>query len=138
MRILYSGEKIVIPSSMITTILNAIHSGHRGAEACTRRAREAFYWPTITKDIQDHVEKCQSCNEAKAQQQKEQLMSHSVPTRPWQYIATDIFELDGQTYLLTSDAYSGWFEIDNLQNSKATTLIKKMKMHISRYGSLTS
>ena len=88
----------------------------------------------MTKDIQDHVEKCQSCNEAKPQQQKEPLISHSVPTRPWQYIATDIFELDGQTYLLTSDAYSGWFEIDNLQNSKATTVIKKMKMHISRYG----
>ena len=119
---------------MITTILNAVHLGHHGAEACKRRAREAVYWPTMTKDIQDHVEKCQSCNEAKPQQQKEPLISHSVPTRPWQYIATDIFELDGQTYLLTSYAYSGWFEIDNLPNSKATTVIKKMKMHISRYG----
>ena len=37
-------------------------------------------------------------------------------------------------YLITADAYSGWFEIDHLRDSKATTIIKKIKMHLSRYG----
>ncbi|CAB4002906.1 Transposon Ty3-G Gag-Pol poly [Paramuricea clavata] len=132
--IIFKGEKVVIPASMINTILNSVHSGHRGAEACKRRAREAVYWPTMTKDIQDHVEKCKPCNEAKPQHQKEPLLVQSPPTRPWQHIATDLFELDKQIYLLTADAYSGWFEIDHLQDIKATTIIKKIKMHISRYG----
>jgi hypothetical protein len=125
--IIFKGEKVVIPASMINTILNSVHSGHRGAEACKRRAREAVYWPTMTKDIQDHVEKCKPCNEAKPQHQKEPLLLQSPPTRPWQHIATDLFELDKQIYLLTADAYSGWFEIDHLQDIKATTIIKKIK-----------
>ena len=65
---------------------------------------------------------------------KEPLLLQRPPTRPWQHIATDLFELDKQIYLLTADAYSGWFKIDHLQDIKATTIIKKIKMHISRYG----
>ena len=49
--IIFKGEKVVIPFSMVTTILNSVHLGHRGAEACKRRAREVVYWPTMTKDI---------------------------------------------------------------------------------------
>ena len=74
--IIFKGEKIIIPASMTTTVLNAIHSGHRGAEACKRRAREAVYWPSMNKDIQDYVDKCKQCNKTKAQQQKEPLHSH--------------------------------------------------------------
>ena len=79
--IIFKGEKVVIPSSMVTTILNSVHSGHRGAEACKRRAREAVYWPTMTKDIQDHVDKCQQCNETRPQHQKEPLLSQNVHDR---------------------------------------------------------
>ena len=73
-------------------------------------------------------------NKTTRRQQKEPLLANSLPTRPWQYIAVDMFEFDRQMHLITADSYSGWFEIDHLPNTKATTVIKKFKMHISRYG----
>ena len=48
--------------------------------------------------------------------------------------AVDMFEFDRQMHLITADSYSGWSEIDHLPNTKATTDIKKLKMHINRYG----
>ena len=37
-------------------------------------------------------------------------------------------------YLVLADTYSGWFEIDHLPDTKAVTIIRKIKMQISRYG----
>ena len=61
-------------------------------------------------------------------------MSHEVPSRPWEKIATDIFTLDGKDYLVTIDCYSNFWEVDRLPNTKASTTILKLKSHFARYG----
>ena len=61
-------------------------------------------------------------------------MSHEVPSRPWEKIATDIFTLDGKDYLVTIDYYSNFWEVDRLPNTKASTTILKLKSHFARYG----
>ena len=33
------------------------------------------------------------------------MISHLVPSRPWQVLAVDLFELQGQDYLVTTDYY---------------------------------
>lgn len=47
----------------------------------------------------------------------EPLMPHKFPKRPWQKVATDLFELKDQTYLLVTDNFSGYIEIAKLTNS---------------------
>ena len=61
-------------------------------------------------------------------------MSHEVPPRPWEKIATDIFTLDGKDYLVTIDYYSNFWEVDRLPNTKTSTTILKLKSHFARYG----
>ena len=61
-------------------------------------------------------------------------MSHEVPSRPWEKIATDIFTLDGKDYLITIDYCSNFWEVDRLPNTKASTTILKLKSHFARYG----
>ena len=46
--IIFKGEKIHIPEVMIPTVLDAIHAGHRGADASKRGAREVVYWPSMS------------------------------------------------------------------------------------------
>ena len=99
--IIFKGEKIVIPDSMINTILEAVHAGHRGVEACKRRAREVVYWPTMNGDIETCVQKCKQCNEVKLRHQKEPIISQRVPSRPWQHIVTDLFEVDKHADVLS-------------------------------------
>ncbi|CAB4037995.1 Retrovirus-related Pol poly from transposon, partial [Paramuricea clavata] len=67
-------------------------------------------------------------------QSKETLISHEVPDRPWGKIATDLFEFDGKEYLVTVDYFSIFFEIDRFYSTKAVSVIRKLMVHLARYG----
>ena len=40
---------------MRAEIKRKLHSSHLGVQACRRRAREAFYWPGMYKEIEEYV-----------------------------------------------------------------------------------
>ena len=44
------------------------------------------------------------------------MISHELPTRPWEKVGTDIFEMEHASYLMTVDYYTDYFEIDRLHN----------------------
>ena len=81
------------------------------------------------------VETCETCRKFETSPQKEPLVSHDVPLRPWEKIGVDIFELNGKEYLTTVDYCSNFWEIDKLPtDAKATTVIAKLKDHFARYS----
>jgi hypothetical protein len=61
-------------------------------------------------------------------------MAHDIPDRPWGKVGTDMFSFNGLDYLITVDYYSGFWEIDFLENTTAQTVVRKMKSQFSRYG----
>ena len=61
----------------------------------------------MTEDVTDRVKTCSICEKYnKKSQQKEPLLQHEMPSRPFEKIAADIFFLDGQNFLLVADYYS--------------------------------
>ena len=66
--------------------------------------------------------------------QREPLIVHDVPERPWQKVGCDIFTLDHKDYLYTVDYYSGYFEIDHLERKTARSIITRLKRHFSNHG----
>ena len=62
------------------------------------------------------------------------MKSHTAPELPWTRVSADIFEWNNMKYLVTVDAYSGWFEIDTLHDLTSKTVIKKMKRHFAAHG----
>ena len=67
-------------------------------------------------------------------QQKEPLQPHEVPSPLWAKLAVDLFHLNGQQYLLIVEYFSGFWEVQPLQSTLSSDVIKKMKMHFARYG----
>lgn len=133
--LIFKGNSVVIPKSLRADMKLKIHSSHLGIEACLRRARECIYWPGMSAEMKHHISACEICRELDSTTHpKETLMSHEVPSRPWEKIATDIFTLDGKDYLVTIDYYSNFWEVDRLPNTKASTTILKLKSHFARYG----
>ena len=125
---------MIVPQSMKSEMLAAIHQSHLSAEACKKRAREVLFWPGLCQDIQDIVEKCGVCNSMKRHQPKEPLMPQKVPNRPWEMVGTDILELESQNYLVIVDYYSGFFELDYLTSTKSTSVITRLKSQFARHG----
>ena len=103
------GERIVIPPSVQDYILGKLHEGHQGAEKTKLRARDCVFWLDINKDIEERTRTCATCQEHRRSQQKEPLIQHEVPTRPWQVLGTDLFFFDGDTYLIIADYYLKFF-----------------------------
>ena len=128
------GNTLVVPQAARKFALERIHSSHMGANACIRRAREALYWPGMTSHIRNHVQKCSICRDYDNKQQKEPLLAHEVPPRPWAKVGADLFKFKGRDYLIVTDYYSNFWEIDRLQATTSDDVIRKMKQHFSRYG----
>ena len=69
-----------------------------------------------------------------AEQQREPLITHEIPTRPWTKVGCDLFGLNGRDYLLTVDYYSNYFEVDRVSTKQGPEVMHKMKGHFARLG----
>ena len=87
--LIFTGQRIIIPRSVRNEIIEKLHESHIGIQGCTRRARECVYWPGMTKDIENSISQCKTCESFGNKQQKEPLMSHEIPTRPWEKVCCD-------------------------------------------------
>lgn len=115
-------------------ILKKIHTGHMGVQKSKERARDIVYWPCMSQEIESFVGKCSTCQEYQNLRQKEPLIPHSIPSRPWQMAATDLFWWNNANYLLIVDYYSNYFEICLLSNTRSTTVIQHTKSIFARHG----
>ena len=62
------------------------------------------------------------------------MLPHSVPDRPWSKVAVDLLQLQNQVYLLTVDYYSGFFEVNRMQSTRASTVIQALKSQFACHG----
>ena len=61
--LLTCGSRIIVPHEMRAEMLQYIQEGHQGKERCLLRARNTVFWPKITCDIQELIERCIICQE---------------------------------------------------------------------------
>ena len=124
----------MIPKELKPLMREEVHSSHIGINGCLRRARESMFWPSMSSDIRSHIAQCETCRLYESRQPKETLRSHPATDRPWEKVSVDLFDLNGKEYLVVSDYFSNFFEINYLEDEKALTVIRKLKGHFARYG----
>ena len=61
-------------------------------------------------------------------------MGHDVLKQAWEKIGCDPLSCHGQDYLITVCYKSNFWELDRLTDTKSTTVIKKLKVHLARHG----
>ena len=132
--VIFKGERAVIPKELRRDMMKRIHSSHIGVEGCLRRACESIYWPGMNAEVKDFIEQCEVCRSCDDRQQKETLLSHDVPDRPWTKVGIDMFLFHDKNYLITVDYYSNYWEVDYLIDTKTRTIIQKLKSQFARFG----
>ena len=88
----------------------------------------------MTADIKNYVTTCEACQEYERGQVKETMMFPETTNRPWQRVAADLFEFEEKTYLVTSDYYNDFLELDHLRSPSSVYVIRKLKAHFARHG----
>ena len=82
--VIFKGERVVIPCSMRGEMKRSIHESHLGVTGCARRARESIFWPGMTSEIKQFIQTCETCRRYEILNQKETMMPHQIPERPWE------------------------------------------------------
>ena len=131
--VIFHGKRAVVLKSLIKEMLKRIHSSYIGVEGCLRRARDCLYWPGISSDVKHYVQKCEVCWSTDVKQQKEHLQAHEAPTPPWTKVAIDLFHCNGNNYLVMVDYNSGFWEVDLLDSTVTSQVIREMKMQLTSY-----
>ena len=129
--VIFRGQRMVIPSSLRPDMKQKLHASHLGVESCLRRARETIFWPGMSNEIKEMVATRKTCRKYERSDQKEPLMPHEIPSRPWEQVGVDLFELDQKQYMITVDYYSNFWEIDHLKSTTSTSIFLKLKNHFA-------
>ena len=88
----------------------------------------------MSKDIEEFCHSCSTCAQYRKQAAAKPMLSHPIPTLPWQFVSQDTFAFGHKQYLITVDHYSDFYELDELVNTLSTTIINLTKAHFAHHG----
>lgn len=131
--LLLKGERILIPGCIQGEMLERLYEGHQGVTKCVARAKESLWWPGITRQIKELVERCEICCQY-AQTKTEPLITTPLPARPWQKVTADIFQWRNGHYVVVVDFYSRYIEMANLPTLSTSTTVECLKVIFARFG----
>ena len=132
--VLYKGDRVIIPNALRKEMLKHIHASHQGQQACLRRAKDALFWPGMSHQIVEMVSNCSLCTECQPAQLKEPLITPELPTQLWSTVAQGLYSHGGNNYLITLDAFSGYWEVDEMPQTTSLAVIYKTKQHFAHFG----
>ncbi|KAL0175063.1 hypothetical protein M9458_031031, partial [Cirrhinus mrigala] len=119
---------------MRPVILERLHAAHQGIQRTKELARRYLYWPGMSTEIQNMDKRSTVCQQLMPKNQKEPLKPHKLPELPWYKLGVDIFELKGQSFLLTVDYFSKYQEVQQILDKAACAVVGKLKAVFARHG----
>ena len=93
-----------------------------------------MYWPRINRDIEQLCKNRNLCQELQPQQPRELMRMHKKPGMPWVKLGTDLFEIDGRSFLIIADYFSWYPFVKELQSTTAVTIIASTKEAFAMLG----
>ena len=127
------GDRLVIPSTLRSKVLEQIHEGHLGIEKCMLKVRDSVFWPGISNDIRETVEKCGIC-QASSNSSKSIGNVSDVPPHAWHTLGTDLFYWNKIDYLVIRDYFSKYLIVRRLPNSSTHVVIKELGLVFTELG----
>ena len=131
--ILLYGSRIVVPTSLQKQVLQKVHHGHQGIQRCRLRITSSVWWPGISNAMERYIRSCPQCVKSYVPP-KEPLITTPLPTRPWQKLAADLFELNNNPYLIVVDYFSRYPEVVKLTSTTSVSIINILKSIFARHG----
>ena len=129
------GNRIIVPKEMRPEMLQYVHEGHQGKERCLLRARNTVFWPKMTYDVQQLIEKCIICQEH-GKLQPIIGTTQELPPFPWHTLVTDMFYWKRMDFLIVADVFSKYFIVRKLPNSTSAAICAELSMIVTELGLL--
>ena len=89
--------------------------------------------PGLSREIQDLVQQCRVCTLHKENKPK-LLIATPLPDRPWQVVATDLFELKGIDYMIVIEYFSRYIEVAAMKKTTKSSEVIRALMIFDGHG----
>ena len=132
-RLITCGNRIIVPKEMRPEMLQYIHEGHQGKERCLFWARNTVFWPKMTYDVQELIERCIICQKH-GRSQPIIGTTQELPPFLWHTLATDIFYWKRMDFLIVTDVFSKYFLVRKLANSTSATVCAELATIVTELG----
>lgn len=133
---LIRGSKLIIPECLRKNVLVELHSGHLGISKVKSEARDRFWWPGMSSDIERYVSSCDVCATLRPAPPRVPLAPWPHPPAPWHRVHLDFLgPINNKTYLVIVDAYSKWVECYDVSTGYGSRIvIEKLCDVMARFG----
>ena len=122
--VVYKGTRCVVPQKLRAGLLKALYVGHPGTLSMVLRAKESFWWPGLTSDIDPVRAMCHVCHQNVPSQAKEPSCGVPVTNYSFESICCDHFFLKGNEFLALVDRHSGMMLCHNTNYKGAKEFLK--------------
>ena len=128
-------NRVVVPVSLRSSLLEELHQDHLGVSKMKAIARSFFWWPKLDGDIASIASHCHTCNQFSRLPRKEEIHHWVYPSRAFERVHIDFAEYRGHHFFLISDAFSKWSDIYSIGKSTTTSrTIQCLQSFISVFG----
>ena len=114
-------------------MLQYIHEGHQGKERCLLRARNTVFWPKMTYDVQELIERCIICQEH-GKSQPTIDTTQELPPFPWHTLVTDMFYWKRMDFLIVAMSSRNTSLVRKLPNSTSAAICAELSMIVTELG----
>ena len=130
----FKGRKMLIPSPLRARVLEGLHAANQGVTGMLANARERFFWPGLDASVRQLRQQCRQCNEEAPSQPPEPMIMTPPPEVPFQQTVTDLCSLEGHTFFIYADRFSGWVEVERLPTNTFRHVRKSLLRWFATYG----
>ena len=131
--LILDGHRIIVPPAVRPAILKKLHLPHAGIEKTRTSARNLYYWPGMTVDVKNMIDRCESCQEQRPHQPAEPITMRMV-SRPMEEVGLDLFQAKGKHYLIMVDRYSGMPFVAELRALHTAAITQQLKLWFQDLG----
>ncbi|XP_036146047.1 uncharacterized protein K02A2.6-like [Monomorium pharaonis] len=129
------GNKVIIPESLRTEVLNLFHEQHVGIVRSKMLLRAYCWWPGINDDVEKFISSCEVCQQTQNFSNSSTLLSWPTAPNVFYRVNIDFFHKYNHTFLMVSDSKSKWIEVKLMDHgSTASETILKLKEVFAVYG----
>ena len=138
--VIHFGNRICIPPVYHDRLLSELHSTHIGSISMKKVVRDLFWWPGLSKAIDQIAASCKGCKKHRKRPPANSLSVWPFARRPMERVHIDYFEYKLKHVLLMVDAFSRkiWCHYLGTDTTAATTCAVLFNWFCAETGSPTT
>ncbi|XP_059097955.1 uncharacterized protein K02A2.6-like [Tigriopus californicus] len=134
-RFIFVGNVVVVPRQACAKIIERLHLSHSGMTKTLTLAQQLYFWPGMAHEIKQRVSSCKICQSCFTSLPVEPLlMAAAVASFPMQHVSVDLFDLEGTTYLVMVDHYSGFPFVTKLNTTSNHSIVNALLQWFTDVG----